>query len=155
MILILAIPHDFVISNHIILLISKKNSKQILFNKKKFQINFKSETKYSPKIPGTPTRNPANWFLFPRSPRNDKLPYPDSPNPRGMEIAGELASLIVRRITQIDQLFSVQKTLCCNLVWEGIQSDEQKFLPIENEKLSDRCIESIENRASGTPQFSV
>ena len=40
-------------------------------------------------------------------------------------------------------------------MWEGIQSDEQKILPIENEKLSDRCIESIENSASGTPQFSV
>ena len=95
LVLILSIPHYFVISNHIILLISKKNSKQILFNKKKFQINFKSETKYSPKLPRTPTRNPGNRFLFPRSPRNDKLPFPDSPNPRGMEIAGELASLVM------------------------------------------------------------
>ena len=93
LILISSISHYFVISNHIILLISKTNSKQILFNKKKFQINFKSETKYSPKLPRTPTRNPGNRFLFPRSPRNDKLPFPDSPNPRGMEIAGELPSL--------------------------------------------------------------
>ena len=97
LILISSIPHYFVISNHIILLISKKNSKQILFNKKKFQINFKSETKYSPKLPRTPTRNPGNRILFPRSPSNDKLPFPDSPNPRGMEIAGELASLTAEK----------------------------------------------------------
>ena len=93
LILISSIPHYFVISNHIIFLISKKNSKQILFNKKKFQIKFESETKYSPKLTRTPTRNQGNRLLFPRSPRNDKLPFPDSPNPRGIEIAGELASL--------------------------------------------------------------
>ena len=57
LILILSIPRYFFISNHenhIILLISKKNSKKILLNKKKFQIDFKSEIKYSPKFPRTP-----------------------------------------------------------------------------------------------------
>ena len=34
-------------------------------------------------------------FQFPWSPRNDKLPFPDSLNPRGLKIAGELASLII------------------------------------------------------------
>ena len=39
--------------------------KKTLFNKKKFQIDFKSETKYSPKFP--------EETEFPQSPRNDKL----------------------------------------------------------------------------------
>ena len=54
LILILSILCYFVISNHenhIILLISKKVSKKILLKKKKFQIKFKSEIKYSPKFP--------------------------------------------------------------------------------------------------------
>ena len=32
-------------------------------------------------------------FGFPN--RNDKLPFPDSPNPQGMKIARELASLLI------------------------------------------------------------
>ena len=63
LILISSIPRYFDISNHekrIILLILKKNSKKILFNLKKFQIDFKSEIKYSPKFPRP--RNPGNTF---------------------------------------------------------------------------------------------
>ena len=80
---ILSIPCYFVISNHenhFLLLISKK---KILFNKKKFQIDFKFEIKCSPKFPRPHTRNPGNRV---------------SPKPRGMKIAGEFASLNVTRI---------------------------------------------------------
>ena len=87
LILILSIPRNFVISNHenhIILLIKKRNFK--------LTSNLKQNT------PRTPTRNPGNRFSFPRSPRNDKLPFPDPPNLRGMKIAGELASLGAGRL---------------------------------------------------------
>ena len=54
LILILSIPCNFVISNHFYSYHSldfKKISKKKSFNKKKFQIDFKSGTKYSPKFP--------------------------------------------------------------------------------------------------------
>ena len=46
------------IENHIILWISKNFSKKILLYEKKFQIDFKSEIKHSPKLP----QNPGNRF---------------------------------------------------------------------------------------------
>ena len=44
----------------------------------------------SPKIP----RGPEEFVLDPRIPEERKNAIPDSPNPRGMKIAGELASLL-------------------------------------------------------------
>jgi hypothetical protein len=64
------------------LISKKKKIHKNLFNKKKFQIDFKSETKYSPKYPKPETRGIG-------------FSFPDSPNPQGMKIAGELASLLL------------------------------------------------------------
>ena len=79
-----SISHYFVISNHennIIHLISKKNSrKKNLLNKKKFQIDFKSETITPWNSPESETQRigfsfPEEWQIviprFPESPRNE------------------------------------------------------------------------------------
>ena len=68
----------------------------IFWFKKIFSIkrNFKAEKKYLPKFTEPRSRNLGNRFYFHRSPRSDKLPFPYSPNPQGMKIAGELASLL-------------------------------------------------------------
>ena len=39
-------------------------------------------------------RFPEELFQIPRSPRNEKMAFPDSPIPRGMKSAGELTALI-------------------------------------------------------------
>ena len=46
--------------------------------------------KQFPEIP----ESPGNSFKFLQTPRNRKNPFPDSPNPRGMKISGELAFLL-------------------------------------------------------------
>ena len=49
-------------------------------------MDFKSETKYSPKYPKPETRGIG-------------FSFPDSPNPQGMKIAGELASLLATALS--------------------------------------------------------
>ena len=46
-----------------------------------------------PQFPDYPTRFPEEWILIPRSPRNEKIAFLDSPIPRGMKSAGELTAL--------------------------------------------------------------
>ena len=78
----LSIPCNFVISNHenhIILLISKKVSKKILLKKKRFQIEFKSEIKYSSKFPEPETRGIGFSFPDPRGMTNCHSPIPRIP----------------------------------------------------------------------------
>ena len=132
LILILSIPHYFVTSNHIILLISKKNSRQILFKKKIFKLtsDLKQNTPWNHPKPQPETRG----FSFPWSPRNDKLPLPDSPNPRGMKLARGLASLLIDYIEEVFRLliqvngwtyiklptYGMYDTLGWNQLWESI-----------------------------------
>ena len=46
-----------------------------------------------PQFPDYPTRFPEEWISIPRSPRNEKIAFLDSPIPRGMKSAGELTAL--------------------------------------------------------------
>ena len=102
LILILSIPHYFVISNHIIFLISKKKIQNKLFSIKRnfklfsIKINFKLSSNLKQNTPRNyPEPQPETWgigFCFPH-PRG--MTNCHSPNPRGMKIAGELASLFL------------------------------------------------------------
>ena len=56
-------------------------------------------------FPDSPTRFPEEWISIPRSPRNEKMAFLDSPIPRGMKSVGELEPLIMGRFN--DSLYKL------------------------------------------------
>ena len=99
LILILSIPHYFVISNHIILLISKKNQNKFFSIERNFKLtsDLKQNTPRNYPEPRPVTRGIGFHFPDPQGMTN--CHSLDSPNPRGMKIAGKLASLSTTGVT--------------------------------------------------------
>ena len=125
LILFLSIPHYFVISNHIVLLTSKKkkekNPNKFFSIKRNFKLtsNLKQNTPRIYPEPQPETRGIGFCFPNPRG-----MTHCHSPIPRGMEISGELASL---RTVSKDCPWLTHFDRCQELYWPWHLICEKKF----------------------------